>query len=131
MICSMPPDGTKIKRRPWAHPFVAILCYAATYSEAYTGHTNYPQTFHWIVGGPKSKFWERHTAHFLRLLCDILIGHELSRTEHGYSGGVSEDAWCRWCNKIFSVPLGTFYDKVPEIIESLNAKLDLEHVDWP
>ncbi|NIB43835.1 hypothetical protein HBA55_29805 [Pseudomaricurvus alkylphenolicus] len=33
-----------------------------------------------------------------------LFGHEPSKTEWGYSGGDTGDAWCRWCNKHMEIP---------------------------
>ena len=41
-------------------------------------------------------------------LCKVMIGHEISRTEKGYGGGPYEDRHCRWCDKVFQVPLGEF-----------------------
>ena len=41
-------------------------------------------------------------------ICRLVIGHEISRTEKGYGGGPYEDRNCRWCDKVFQVPLGEF-----------------------
>jgi len=40
---------------------------------------------------------------FIQFLCG-LRGHELSKTEYGYGGGMYIDRWCRWCNKLIQIP---------------------------
>lgn len=86
---------------------------------------DYPQTclmwttaYHAVMpwsGGAYSFWW--HVNKFIvrklykppiYLLCRILIGHELSETEKGYGGGITEDRHCRWCDKVFQVPAGDF-----------------------
>jgi hypothetical protein len=58
----------------------------------------YRQTWHLVARRSKP------TRKILQFLCGLIIRHELSETEWGYGGGESADRWCRWCNKMFSVP---------------------------
>lgn len=60
---------------------------------------------YWKVRG---WFFRKVFTRFPRWLCGIVIGHELSRTEKGYGGGITEDRHCRWCDKVFQVPAGEF-----------------------
>ena len=41
----------------------------------------------------------------LEWLCEVLIGHEISKTERGYSEGRFIDCSCRWCDKTIQVPI--------------------------
>lgn len=49
----------------------------------------------------------------IQFLCGIR-GHELSKTEWGYGGGDYADCWCRWCNKMISVPKTSLYFTNPD-----------------
>lgn len=40
----------------------------------------------------------------VQLICGVTLGHEISKTEWGYGGGNNVDVWCRWCNKMLSIP---------------------------
>ncbi len=40
----------------------------------------------------------------IQKLCEKITGHEASKTEHGYNGGIHCDHWCRWCNYMFQIP---------------------------
>ena len=60
-----------------------------------------------------TRYWKARSWIFCRVLnpihywlCGLIIGHELSETEKGYSGGITEDRHCRWCDKVFQVPAG-------------------------
>ncbi len=71
---------------------------------------DYPQTWwlyykvFWWLPRPM-RFWgDRLWQRF----CGRFVGHEISRTEKGYGGGPYEDRHCRWCDKVFQVPLGEF-----------------------
>ena len=60
---------------------------------------NYPQTWNYM-----SKFNRfPKIKKFLRWLCGVCGGHELSKTEWGYGGGDYADRWCRWCDKMIRV----------------------------
>ena len=62
----------------------------------------YFQTWHWMVRLRRVRLaWLIPVCQYL---CGVLIGHEMSKTEWGYSGGQLYDRWCRWCNKRFQVP---------------------------
>jgi hypothetical protein len=73
------------------------------------GRQEYPQTWYLM---PKRNRWPR-LVKFLQFLCVIFTGHELSKTEWGYGGGKYADRWCRWCNKMISVPLESTYFQFP------------------
>ena len=75
---------------------------------------DYPQTWnllkswipYWIPF--RRKFFRHLYNPSLYWLCGKLVHHELSKTEKGYGGGPYEDRHCRWCDKVFWVPLGDF-----------------------
>lgn len=46
-------------------------------------------------------------------MCGVVIGHEISKTEWGYGGGNSVDVWCRWCNKMMSIPKDEAHFRFP------------------
>ena len=46
-------------------------------------------------------------------ICELLCGHERSKTEWGYGGGEQADIWCRWCNKVGSIPLSELRTAFP------------------
>ena len=39
-----------------------------------------------------------------QFICGKVTSHEPSKTEWGYGGSAYGDVWCRWCNKIGSIP---------------------------
>ena len=41
---------------------------------------------------------------FRTWLCDIFVGHEISKTEWGSDGGELIDCHCRWCDKLIQIP---------------------------
>jgi hypothetical protein len=41
----------------------------------------------------------------IQYLCGVFVGHEPSKTDWGYGGGKNCDVWCRWCDKMFQIPL--------------------------
>ena len=89
------------------------------------GGTDYPQTW-WMrsklvsyvlppANESGTRYWSIRSWIFRRLLnpvhywvCGLVIGHEISETEKGYGGGITEDRHCRWCDKVFQVPAGEF-----------------------
>ena len=92
------------------------------------GKPDYPQTcllwsgvWERVIWGswePRSFGWYANSFVFRKLykpplffLCRFFTGHELSRTEKGYGGGITEDRHCRWCDKVFQVPAGEFAKK--------------------
>ena len=85
--------------------------------------TDYPQLWYHM---PRKRNYPR-LRRFLQWGCGLL-GHELSKTEWGYGGGKYADRWCRWCDKIFSVPvesLGFEFESFREmkpIIKQLREK---------
>lgn len=56
-------------------------------------------------------------ARVIQRLCGWITGHEYSKYDRGYGGGLYEDRYCRWCNQYFAVP-------VPEGIEDLDSYED-------
>ena len=52
--------------------------------------------------------WNHMPHNFLRtpikMLCGVLGGHEISKTEWGYGGGFYADRHCRWCDCLIQVP---------------------------
>lgn len=54
-------------------------------------------------------------------VCGKLTGHELSKTEHGYSGGRYIDRWCRWCNTRIQIPIeqSIFAREYPDLIDEI------------
>jgi len=62
---------------------------------------DYPQLWYCWPRWTKRVKW----VHRLKTwLCGKITGHEWSETESGYSGcGV--DRWCRWCDKMVTMPL--------------------------
>jgi len=71
---------------------------------------SYVQTWYYM---PKSKNFPR-LRKLLQVLCGILGGHELSKTEWGYGGGDKADRWCRWCDKLIQVPKESVYFQFKE-----------------
>ena len=53
-----------------------------------------------IRHGEKYKY-SRPIAEFI---CKLLTGHEISKTEWGWSGGEFIDCHCRWCDKVIKIP---------------------------
>jgi len=41
----------------------------------------------------------------IQWFCGVTCKHELSETEWGFGGGDNVDCWCRWCNKMLSIPI--------------------------
>ena len=68
----------------------------------------YPQLWTFNVG---LRVVYPRLAGLLRVLCWVLVGHELSKTEWGYGGGQCADRWCRWCNKRIRVQKESLYDE--------------------
>lgn len=70
----------------------------------------YTRTFKLIVPVwiPLRRRLYRLGKNFWQRICGWFVGHELSETEKGYGGGPYEDRHCRWCDKVFQVPLGEF-----------------------
>jgi len=62
----------------------------------------YPQLW-WY----NSRLYQKNKSMALlwRWLCEKILGHELSNTEHGSGGGRYVDHWCRWCNKLIEIPI--------------------------
>lgn len=52
-------------------------------------------------GGPKQQGVHR----IFTGTCGLLTGHEWSLTEIGYGGCNKVNRWCRWCDKIVTMPL--------------------------
>ena len=87
---------------------------------------DYPQT--WMFMPPRQSI----EAKFLRWVCGLITGHEISKTEWGYGGGDYIDRHCRWCDKVIKVPVesGRFIptfdemrpDKWPEFKEAHSPK---------
>ena len=98
-----------------------LLCAICVFLKPELEHPDYPQTW-WFM--PK-----RNTLRYrmLRGLCQWLTGHRLSKTEHGYGGGTTEDAHCRWCDKLFNVPVGDFYNTWGHLVGTEGCSLDLPH----
>ena len=71
---------------------------------------DYPQTW-WLslrVFGWLPRPLYHRVDRLWQWFCGKFIGHEISETEKGYGGGPYEDRHCRWCDKMFQVPLGAF-----------------------
>ncbi len=45
-----------------------------------------------------------------------MTGHEISKTEWGYGGGLFVDRNCRWCDKVIKVP--KYEEDIPLGLES-------------
>lgn len=83
--------------------------------------TNYPQTWYYMPPrwSRKAKYLNSNKVkhhligyplrRFLEFLCGLFGGHELSKTEWGYGGGLYADRWCRWCDKLIQVPKESIY----------------------
>ena len=101
------------------------LCRLSLYLKPQQLNPDYPQTW-WLrsqivslvlppAREARTRYWEIRSWIFCRVLnpihywlCGLIIGHELSETEKGYRGGITEDRHCRWCDKVFQVPAGEF-----------------------
>jgi len=51
--------------------------------------------------GPKYRF----RRPLIESACEFITGHEISDTEWGWGGGERVDCHCRWCDKVFTVPV--------------------------
>ncbi len=51
---------------------------------------------------PKSSKWPR-LRKTISLICGVITGHEISKTEWGWGGGESIDCHCRWCDKVIEI----------------------------
>lgn len=105
--------------KPFRRPIIALLIwYARNLSRKRDKYKNsdYVQTWNlmprrWIEC--KNEFYPNGQRKlkrakfrlFLEWLCEIFIGHELSETERGYSGGGHIDHSCRWCDKTIPIPI--------------------------
>jgi hypothetical protein len=76
----------------------------------------YPQLWCYM---PRNK----RARKILQWLCGKLTGHELSKTEKGYGGGKFADQWCRWCDKMFKIPLQEM-DWSPEVKDIIQYEFD-------
>jgi hypothetical protein len=69
--------------------------------------------------------WEIQRAKprlILEKICEFFTGHEISKTELGYSGRGVIDRNCRWCDKFIQVPASE--NIVPEGFRSLMNIMD-------
>lgn len=71
---------------------------------------DYPQLWYYM---PRSKK-HPHIRKAIQWLCGFILGHEFSKTEWGYGGGDRADRWCRWCDKLISVPKESILFQYPE-----------------
>jgi len=68
----------------------------------------YPQTWTWNVKLRRylgRRFLGKGIYNFNQWLCGKCTGHELSKTEKGFGGGIYMDSWCRWCNHLMQIPI--------------------------
>lgn len=68
------------------------------------GISGYLQTWPVVSKTKRIFFIGKPLAKLLQWLCGKITGHELSETEHG-TNGVVADCWCRWCDKMFTIPI--------------------------
>lgn len=71
--------------------------------------SDYPQTWYYM---PRRGLLRR-----LLQAAHGLWGHTPSKTEWGYGGGDTVDTWCRWCDKLTSIPMSEARFRFPQLAE--------------